>query len=121
MFCILDECLPPLPPLPIILEVAPPPPPPPLISVNQPLPPGVDQIEQPYLPIKIALNQKSKGLPKENKRDSFGSELDSFYSDIAKIEASSSNLSDVKVEEKSAEVKQPTDSVKKKKKTKVYF
>lgn len=64
------------------LDTVPPPPPPPSITSDQPLPPGVDPTDAPYVSLTPAPQHKEK-------RDSFGSELDSFYSDIAMIEATS--------------------------------
>lgn len=118
-----DYQQPPLPPLPLILEATPPPPPPPLISPDQPPPPGVDSIDQSYkVPIK---NEISNNTNKEKNRDSFGSELDSFYSDIAMIEATTSNVETTQLEKTSLPAIEPTDAlnpvIKKKKKSKVLF
>lgn len=91
----ITENQPPIPPLPLAVEVVPPPPPPIItVSENQPLPPGVDS---PDLSSCASKSKESIESDKSTVKDALGSELDSFYSDIAMLEATTvSNTETVK-------------------------
>lgn len=108
-----------MPSLPPPVEIVPPPPP--SISDNQPLPPGVDI---PELPNFISKKENGTSNSSSEIRDSIGMELDSFYSDLARIEATQ-GVSTEKVEIESvpspASIGENSDDVilKKKKKSKV--
>ncbi|GLV43659.1 hypothetical protein CBL_07014 [Carabus blaptoides fortunei] len=70
-------------PIPLTVEVAPPSI---TVSDSQPLPPGVDS---PDLPASVSKSKDTTESDKRTVKDSLGSELDSFYSDIAMLEATS--------------------------------